>query len=117
MVNSPSSSCLPPLSPCPLSLAVAGAPSVCRFVRLVAMRRVVLFLFLPVLPRVLCICFVVGVRGGFFVLCSLCLLNVCVLHRKVPSQHASIARPLLFVPSSCLVACRRSAVGVVFFVV
>ena len=58
------------------------------------------------------VCFVCSVCGGcaWGVLCFFrpCLLNVCVLRRKVPSQHASPERLLLFVPSSCLVACRRS---------
>ena len=72
------------------------------------MRRVVLLPFSCWCCRVLCVFyFVVGVRGGFC-LFRHCLPNVCVLRRKVPSQHASPERLLFFVPSSCLVACRRS---------
>ena len=116
MANSSSSSCLPS-SPCPLSLAVACAPSVCRLVCFVAVRRVVSFLFLAGVA----VCFVCSVCGGcaWGVLCFFrhCLLNECVLRRKVPSQHASPERLLFFVPSSCLVACRRSVRWCCFFLV
>ena len=106
-----------PSPPCPLSLADACAPSVCRLFCLVAMRRVVFsFLVSCWCCRVLCVVFlVVGVRGGFFVLFRHCLLNVCVPRRQVPLQHApplgrSFLCPVLL--SCCLSSvCPFSCVG------
>ena len=76
------------------------------------MRRVVLFLFLFLAGVAACFVFlllVVGVRGGFFVFFRHCLLNVCVPASTgaARSMHP-LLHLLLSVPSSCLVACRRS---------
>ena len=100
-------SCLPS-SPCPLSLAVAVLrPSVDWFV---LWRCDVLFRFLFCWRcRVLCVFCLWWVCVGGSLFFRHCLLNVCVNRRKVPSQHASPERLLFLVPSSCLVACRRSA--------
>ena len=58
-----------------LSLAFAGASSVCRLFRGV---RLCACSFSCWRCRVLCACFVVGVRGGLSFLSVVCLLNVCV---------------------------------------
>ena len=96
-----SSSCLPS-SPCPLSLAVACAPSVCRLVCLVAMRRVISFLFIAGVA----VCFVSFVCGGcaWGVLCfffvTACLTCALVADRCPRSMHPqsvffSLSRPLV----------------------
>ena len=68
--------------PLVLSLAFAGASSVCRFFLAC---ECVLVTFSCWRCRVLCACFVVGVRGGLSFLSVVCLLNVCVQERRCSS--------------------------------
>ena len=52
--------------------------------------------------RVLCACFVVGVRGGLSFLSVICLLNVCVQERRCSSEPLASSSSVLL-----SVACRR----------
>ena len=66
------------------------------------------FLFLLVLPCALCIClWWVCVGGSLFSFVTACL--TCVSHvDRCPRSMQCLCVDLFFVPSSCLVACRRS---------